>query len=106
MEEEVFGKILTNIYGFIIERFPENRSEFASMGSSLINSSMPSGSLKVLFQNFSIIDNKDDNSSIFGYDGRGVLDYMSGFLSMGFERIPEENIIKVFIESSINKRKL
>lgn len=104
---QIYDKVISNPYGFIVDRFPENKGHITSSDSSELNDYLPTGFISILTQNISIINNGDNNSSILGHDGRPyIVDFSSGFLQLKIVRDPNENLISLSIKSSINgKRK-
>ncbi len=103
---EIYDKVISNPCGFIVDRFPENKGHVTSISSSKLNDYLPSGSLTILTQNISIIDNGNKSSSILGHDGRSyIVDFTSGFLKIELTRDPANNIAKIFIRSSLNNKK-
>jgi len=103
---QIYNRIIQDPYGFIVDRFPENKSYITSSDSSKLDNYLPTGFISILTQNISIIDNGDNSSSILGHDKRPyIVDFSSDFLQLKITRDPNENIASIFMKSSINGKK-
>lgn len=106
--EIFYDSVPNEVFGFYINRVPENKEYITAQGSEAINKTEPLGEITVLYQTISILTNNADSSSKYlGYEPKDyVLDWMSDHVDFSMERRPLDNLATLSISRAGSESKI
>jgi len=89
-----------NIYGFYVNRIPDNQQYITQLGSEVINSTRPSGNGIILTPVISIIREKFNSEYLYNFDPRPILvNFTSEELNLDIFRQPILNQVNLKINN-------
>jgi len=88
------------IYGFYVNRIPDNQQHLIQSGSSAINNSKPSGTGIILVPAISVIRERFDSEFLYNFDPRPILaNFTTDIINLEIYRQPLENSVSISINN-------